>query len=295
MGDGKIKIGAHQLSWGTSLPQEIMFQRAEQVRKLGCGAFEVFLSGQIAPPSIIKEATKKAGLIPIGCAIIRDGIDGDPLSTDEVIRVQAVKAIEQYITVVHDMGSTLLVGPLANILAKPGARPPTDEELEAGVETFRNIARFANSKGVKVAIEPLQWSEISWPNTVEDVLTSIDNAEATGDVPKHTLGVLFDIYHANRMEENWQRALEVVLQTKKLFHVHVAGPNRTPPQVNQHIDWWTMVRILKKANWDGIMTIESFGAECDLPYEVVGPGERLPAKEVIALGRVTFQSVGLSC
>lgn len=44
---------------------------------------------------------------------------------------------------------------------------------------------------------------------------------------------------------------------------------------------------------DGTITIESFGAECNLPFEVVGPGNRLPAEEVIATGVATLRDAGL--
>lgn len=288
---GKIIIGAHQLSWGTNL--EGVSPRVRKAEKLGCDAFEFFLSGNFGPASIVKEVTEKVGLIPIGCAVIRDNIDGDPLSTDETARSKAENAIEQYISWTRDMGGSLLVGPLANVLCKKNALYPTMEELQAGIQTFRYVARVASSNGVKVAIEPLQWSEMPWPNTVQQVLDFIKLVEEPNDVPKNVLGVLFDIYHALRMEENWFTALRTALREERLFHIHVAGPNRTPPRLNQHIAWSTIIEILKPAGWSGTITIESFGKECDLPFVVVGPGERLPAEEVIATGVLTLRSAGL--
>lgn len=288
-----ILTGAHQLSWETSMTQEELFLRTKIAKELGCGVFEVFLSGDFGSPLDIREATQRANLTAIGLAIIRDGIDGDPLSTDEKTRGQAETAIEQYIEQTHDMGGSLLVGPLANVLGKSDAHCPTETEIDAGVRTFRHIVRTASPMDVRVAIEPLQWTEIPWPNTVEQVLSFIHRVEEPSDVPKGTLGVLFDIYHALRMEENWVTALKMVLAAEKLFHVHVAGPNRTPPRMDQHIDWKTMISILKGAGWNGTVAIESFGKECDLPFVVVGPGERPPAEEVISIGVETLQKAGL--
>lgn len=288
-----IRKGAHQLSWGTDLHVTDVLSRLQQAKDLDCDAFEVFLSGNYGSSSTVKEAIKKTDLTLVGCAIIREGIDGDPLSTDETKSKRAEDAIKGYISSLKEMGGSMLVGPLANVLAQSSARPPTEEELEAGIKTFRNVARFAAEKEVQVAIEPIQWSEMPWPNTIEDVLIFIDNVEAADDVPKGILGVLADIYHMNRMEENWLKALKEVLAAGKLFHVHVAGPNRTPPRIGQHISWSKLVSALKNAGWEGIITIESFGAECNLPYEVVGPGERLPAEEVIATGVATLEKAGL--
>ena len=248
MNKEKMLVAGHQLSWGTSITPEDVLPRAKKIKDLGCGAFEFFLNIDSFPASAIKGAMEKVGLTPIGCAVIGEEIDGDPLSTDEVLRRRSEKAIEKYITRTCDMGGSLLVGPLANVLGRENARCPTQEELEAGVKTFRNVAMFAKSKKVRLAIEPLQWSEMPWPNTVQEVLAFIDYVERDNNVIKGVLGVLFDIYHANRMEEDWPTALELALNARKLFHVHIAGPNRTPPQLGQHIGWRTLISTLKVAN-----------------------------------------------
>lgn len=294
MNKKKILIGGHQLSWGTSITSKDVLLRAKKIKELGCGTFEFFLNtADSLPTSAIKGAMEKVGLTPIGCAIIREGIEGDPLSTDEVIRIRSEVAIKKYVTWTHDMGGSLLVGPLVNVLGREDARWPTQEELEAGVKTLTNVAVFAKSKKVRLAIEPLQWSEMPWPNTVQEVLAFIDYVERDNNVIKGVLGLLFDIYHANRMEENWPSALQLALNARKLFHVHIAGPNRTPPQLGQHIGWRTLTSTLKEAGWEGTITIESFGKECDLPFAVVGPGERLPAEEVIKTGVSTLKSIGV--
>jgi len=301
MNDGKILIGAHQLSWGASslskgigvTSSEVINSRIEKAKELGCGAFEVFLSSNFGPAPAVKKAAEKAGLTTVGCAIIRDGVDGDPLSTDGEIRKGAEEAIEYYIESTCNIGGTLLGGPLVNVLGRKDAHYPTEDELKAGVRTFCNVAKVAKEKGIKIAIEPLQWSEMPWPNTVKQVLDFIELVEKADDVPKNVLGVLFDIYHALRMEENWIEALKMMLEKGKLFHMHIAGPNRTPPRINQHINWKFMIDILKSAKWDGTITIESFGEECDLPFAVVGPGERLPAEQVISTGVETLREAGL--
>lgn len=302
MTERKIRIGAHQLSWGTILPPKDLVPRLSKAKELGCKAFEVFITNRFGSPSCLKEVAEKTGLTLIGCGVIMEG-DGDPLSTDEGTRRTAEATINQYIQWTYEMGSSLLVGPMANVLARPSTRPPTDQELEAGVKTFRNVAKFASSGGVRVAIEPIQWSEMPWPNTVQQVLDFINKVEAAEGVPKNVLGVLADIYHMNREEEDYLKALEVVLDAEKLYHMHVAGPNRTPPRPEQHIRWRQIVSLLKEVTtpkavdlgkgWEGTITIESFGKECDLPYEVIGPGERLPAEEVISTGVATLRKTGL--
>lgn len=288
-----IKIGAHQLSWGTQIAEEDVFPRAKKAKELGCEAFEFFLNADPFPgPKIKQVMEQQVKLTPIGCAVITEE-DGDPLSTDRELRLKAKKAIETFIERTCAMGGSLLVGPIANVLGRKDARPPTQKQLEAGVEIFRELAMFAKLRQVRIAIEPLQWSEMPWPNTVQDVLVFIDYVEQENNFLRGVLGVLFDIYHANRREENCYSALKLALNTRKLFHMHVAGPNRTPPRPEQHIDWASIMFLLKQSAWSGTITIESFGEECDLPYAVVGPGERLPAEDVIRTGVATLKTLGL--
>lgn len=284
-------IGGHQLSWGTDFPQKEVLPRVQTLQKLNCGAFEAFLSGSV-PASAIRKATKEVGLIPVGCAVIRPRIDGDPLAIDGRFRYPIIEAMKRYVSLVHDIGGSLLVGPLANVLAKTDAHFPSERELQEGVDTFRKVAKFAAKKDVRVAIEFLQESEIPWPTTARQVIEFIRRVEQACGI-KGILGVLFDVYHANRMEENLYEALREVLEAGLLFHMHVAGPRRTPPRIEQHIDWKRIVSTLIKADWEGIITIESFGAECDLPPAVVGFGKRLPAEEVIATGVATLKKAGL--
>lgn len=296
-----VKIGAHQLSWGTNLgSKDAVLSRMKTAKELGCKVFEVFLSGTFelprsCPQRIVASSARQIGLKPIGCAIIRNGIDGDPLSTDERERKKAEKAISKHIDDTHLIGSSLLVGPLANVLGRPEeeVHSPTQEELKAGIKTFYQVAQVASANGVKVAIEPLQWNEIAWPNTIKNVLDFIICVEKPAKIPKGVLGVLFDIYHALRMEENWEDSLQMALNSGRLFHIHIAGPRRTPPRMDQHIDWKEMVRRIKQAGWEGSITIESFGEECDLPFAVVGPGKRPPAIKVIATGVETLREAGL--
>jgi D-psicose/D-tagatose/L-ribulose 3-epimerase len=261
----------------------------ETAKKLGCGAFEVFLSGTIScPPAVIKTAAEKFGLKVIGLPIITP--DADPLSTDEKARARAIAILKAHIKTVRRMGGSLVAGPLANVLGRTDVIPD-EKQYKACVKTFARVAKFADEQGVRVAIEPLQWSEIAWPNTCAQVVKLIHDVEEI--MPRGVLGVLFDIYHALRMEENWLSSLRDLLKEGLLFHCHAAGPGRTPPRITQHINWRGMVSQLKEAGWEGTITIESFGKECDLPLSVVGPCRRLPAQEVIHEGVAALRQAGL--
>lgn len=289
MAQKRIVIGAHQLSWGTTLTKETVISWMEAAKKLGCGAFEVFLSGKVScSPATIRAVAERFGLRVIGLPIMTS--DSDPLSV--INPKKAIDALKKHIRAVYRMSGTLVVGPLANVLGRTDA-VPNEKQYQACVNTFAEVSLFAGRHGIGVAIEPLQWSEMAWPNTCGQVVQLIRDVENVRGAPKGVLGVLFDVYHALRMEEDWPASLKSLLAQDLLFHVHVAGPGRTPPRITQHIDWKQMIGQLKKAKWGGTITIESFGKECDLPLSVVGPGSRLPAQEVIREGVETLRQAGL--
>jgi sugar phosphate isomerase/epimerase len=300
--NGNVVIGAHQLSWKSSVEPEQIMEIAKFASKAGCGAMELFMNGfQTFPEHAIVQALKEQELLMAGCGVILpksenyDG-DGDPLSTDETQRRRAKNRIITFINWLRNAQikinrerDCVLAGPLLSVLGQKDAKEPTTKNFEAGLITFREVAKYAQSRHIKIAIEPLQWSETIWPCQANQVIDFIKNVESVGGVAKGQLGILFDIYHALRMEENWADTLRMVLSENRLFHVHVAGPKRTPPDINQHIDWKLMMKILfSEFNYDGIITIESFGAECDLPPEVIGPGNRPPANTVITKGVETL-------
>lgn len=290
----QIEKGAHSLSWGTKLKPEDVFPRLKVAKALGCQAFEVYLGGDFSEDlaSELQHVAHGTGITLVGCGVILEG-QGDPLSTNEEVREKAVGTIKEYITLVQKMGSDLLVGPLANVLARSDPHFPTDAELDAGVRTFREVASFAELSKVKVAIEFLQDGEMVWPSNTKHLLDFIEQVEQKDGVPREGLGVLFDVFHANRMEENMYRALQMVLDAGRLLYMHAAGPARTPPEKGQHISWKRIATILKKAKWAGTVTTESFGKECDLPPQTTGYGTRLPAVDVIAAGVETFRWAGL--
>lgn len=289
MAKERIVIGAHQLSWGTALTREDLIRWMDIAQRLGCGAFEVFLSGKSScGPATIGAVATRFGMKVIGLPVMT--LQTDPLSITHP--TLAADALKNCIKAVHGMGGSLVAGPLANVLGRTG-EGPNGKQYAACINTFGQVAKTAQRLGVRLAIEPLQWSEIAWPNTCQQVIRLIRDVEETQKVPKGVFGVLFDIYHALRMEEDWSDSLSTLLAEDLLFHVHVAGPNRTPPRTMQHINWQRLVGQLKSAEWRGAVTIESFGRECDLPLSVVGPGDRLPAKKVIQTGVKTLRQAGL--
>jgi len=295
MNKNEIQIGAHQLSWSTTIEQTDIHPIAEKISSLGCGAFELFLNGfgDDFPAATLRTAASDNKLSIIGCAVFGSGDKADPLSKSAAQRQKAENMMIQWIDILHALNSKLLVGPLFNVLRKKGAKEPTEHNFKAGITTFTSIAKHAAQKKIKIAIEPLQWVEMPWPNNVQQILDFIERFEKGLDAPFKTLGVTFDVYHALRMEENWRTALKHVLEAGRLYHVHVAGPNRTPPRRNQHISWKSLISTLKEFGWKGFITIESFGDQCDLPFEVIGPGNRPPAEEVISTGVKTLRWAGI--
>jgi sugar phosphate isomerase/epimerase len=295
-GKKKIEICGHSLSWGTSITPEQIIERAGIIKGLGCGGFELFMNGlgNEFPKEVIAQAAAESELQIVGCAVFTPDDEADPLSEDAGQRAKASELMVKWIDQLSSVGGGLLVGPLCGVLGRPDPAMPTVSQLATCGDLFGEVAKHAKDKGVRIAIEALQWVESPWPITVAETIEFIVSRVEIAGAPRDTVGMLFDIYHALRMEENYLKALEQLLKSGKLFHFHAAGPNRTPPDRRQHIEWAKMMALLKEHNWEGLVSIESFGNQCDLPFAVVGPGNRPEASRVIGKGVLTLNNAGLN-
>jgi D-psicose/D-tagatose/L-ribulose 3-epimerase len=81
--------------------------------------------------------------------------------------------------------------------------------------------------------------------------------ELTRLVDEPNYGYLFDTFHTN-IEENDVAAL-IAKTFHAIRHVHITENNRGVPGAG-HIDFRSVFGALKKAGWDGWLTIEAFGS-----------------------------------
>jgi D-psicose/D-tagatose/L-ribulose 3-epimerase len=101
-----------------------------------------------------------------------------------------------------------------------------------------------------MAIEPLNRFETFFLNTTADAAALCDR------VNDPNIGILFDTFHANIEEKSIGAACRAA--GRHLKHVHTCENDRGIPG-SGHVEWQELFQSLRERNYDGWLTIESFG------------------------------------
>ena len=114
----------------------------------------------------------------------------------------------------------------------------------------------------------LHYREDSWPAgtaaapyqvALEDhtlIFVPEDDARFCREVNHPHLKMMYDTFHANIEEKDPIKAIDACKD--QLVHVHISENDRSTPGEGQ-IHWDESFEGLKKANYDGWLTIEAFG------------------------------------
>ncbi|MEO6915767.1 MAG: sugar phosphate isomerase/epimerase family protein, partial [Chitinophagaceae bacterium] len=108
------------------------------------------------------------------------------------------------------------------------------------------------SRGLQIALEPLNRFESDLVNTVDDVLRLID------DINHPAAKVMLDSFHMGIEERDAEKA--IIKAGDKLLHIQVAENYRGTPGSGQ-TNWEAYRRGLEKINYTGVVSIESFTTE----------------------------------
>jgi D-psicose/D-tagatose/L-ribulose 3-epimerase len=128
-------------------------------------------------------------------------------------------------------------------------RPGVVRRLAAAL---RPVADYAGSRGVRLAIEPLNRYETSVLNTAAQALELVEAVDSPA------CGLLLDTYHMNVEERDLAAAVRAA--GPRLFHLHACANDRGAPGAD-HIDWPALAGALAAIGYGGAVSIESFTGE----------------------------------
>jgi D-psicose/D-tagatose/L-ribulose 3-epimerase len=145
----------------------------------------------------------------------------------------------------------LLSGPLYSRVGRtdPTTRQQREEQLKVVAAHLHELSDYANSKGVRLALEPLIRFETDLINTCAEALELI---ELTAHLQ---LGVHLDTFHMNTEETN--PSLAIIQAGKRLFHIHAADNHRGAPGSGT-FDWKGFRDSLRYIGYDRAIVLESF-------------------------------------
>jgi D-psicose/D-tagatose/L-ribulose 3-epimerase len=182
------------------------------------------------------------------CSIIPDG--RSLISEDPDVRRRTQQHLRDAIQATADVGAHVIDGPLYSPVGYLSGRRRTPEEWRWAIEGYRSVTSTLDSCDVTLAIEPLNRFETYFLNTAADAAALCD------EVGHPRVGVAFDTFHANIEEKGLAGACRRI--GGHLKHVQISENDRGTPG-SGHIDWGSLLRALRDLEYDGWLTIESFG------------------------------------
>ena len=198
------------------------------------------------------EMYRKTGLACSICAVM--GADRDPAHENEAIQKSGVAYLKHCIDAAVIMKARALVGPLYSAVGRTWQATPEQRtrDLERCVRNLKQVAKYAEDKGVTLALEPLNRFETSFINLTEQAL------ELARMIDSPRVKLMMDTFHANIEEKSLGKAIEAA--GSLMVHMHANENDRGTPGTG-HVAWNEISAALKKIRFDGALVIESFSTE----------------------------------
>ncbi|MCW5558677.1 MAG: sugar phosphate isomerase/epimerase, partial [Verrucomicrobiae bacterium] len=200
-------------------------------------------------PAHVQAAAEKAGLT-VGsiCACMGPGRDFRGSPEDQQTAMTYCKALVDQAVV---LGHARIIGPVYSVVGKADAVEPAQQKVEFQlvVKNLKELAKYAESKGITICVEPLNRFETDFLNTTDQGLKLL---KAVGS---KALKLHLDTFHMNIEEKNQAAAIRKA--GKLLGHFHACGTDRGTPG-GDSLNWKEIVAALKAVKYDGDVVIESF-------------------------------------
>lgn len=215
--------------------------------------------------------------------------DQDLIAAEESRRTAGLEHLRRAADCAHELGATLLGGPLYQALGVFSGLPPTAAERARAGDGLRRAAEHAAAAGVTLAIEPLNRFEVHLFNG------AAETAEFVRGVGHPALRMTYDTFHAHVEEKDPAAAIRDCADV--LVHVQASECDRSTPGAGQ-VAWAASFAALRSSGYAGRIAIEAFGqklpalaAATRIWRRMFADEERLAA-EGLAFVRRAWQEAG---
>jgi D-psicose/D-tagatose/L-ribulose 3-epimerase len=247
-----MQFGASTFIWVSPFSNQTL-PLIGKVREMGFDLIEICIEDpSTIDPVRVKEALEENGIGATICGAF--GPDRDASSEDRQVRGNAVRYLNTCIDVAAELGSPFVAGPMYSATGKTRllSREERAKQWALAVETLKPVSEYAERRGVRLAIEPLNRFETDFINTVEQGLDLLDQ------IGSSNVGFLLDTFHMNIEEKDIPAAIR--RGGSKVFHFHSCENDRGTPGTG-HLDWKGIVAALSSINYPGPVVIEAFTTE----------------------------------
>jgi D-psicose/D-tagatose/L-ribulose 3-epimerase len=175
-----------------------------------------------------------------------------------------------------------VIGPVYSAVGRADAVPPQEyrHQWQTVVGHLKTICKYAQERGRRICLEPLNRFETDFINTCDQALKMI---KAVGSP---ALKLHLDTFHMNIEEKHQGAAIRKAGQL--LGHLHACGSDRGTPG-GDHTDWKGIASALKAIRYDGSVVIESFTTDVKVIARAAAIWRRIePTRDEIAVKGLKF-------
>ena len=227
----------------------------ERMKRAGMDFCELLVpeEGELDPAEAGRAAAD-AGLSLVLAA--RVNLMRDLASADPAPRAAGVAYLKSCVDVAVAAGAAIVGGPLYGtplVFAGRAPAPISEADRVARVERvvagLRAAGAHAASRGIQLAVEPLNRFETDFCNTARQAVALVR------EVASPAVGVMLDTFHMNMEEDDLPAAIRA--SAPHLIHFQ-ANENHRGFLGTGHLDWSAISRALAEAGYAGAITLEPF-------------------------------------
>ncbi len=253
----------------------------KQFKKWGFDSVELAIEDPShIDPAFVKAQLDKAGLVCGSvCAAMGPGRDFRGSEADQQTAMTYCKALIDHMVV---LGCPTLMGPVYSVVGLIGSHDDATKKkhFELVVKNLKELAKYAEAKGVQIAVEPLNRFETDFLNTVDQALKLVKAVKSPA------VKIHLDTFHMNIEEKDSAKA--ILKAGKLLAHFHACGCDRGTPG-NDHIEWKSIAKALKAVKYKGDVVIESFTTDVKVIARAAAIWRKMePTKNEIAVKGLAF-------
>jgi D-psicose/D-tagatose/L-ribulose 3-epimerase len=270
-----MKFGVNTFVWISPSTTSAIVDLAPKVRGMGFDILEIACENpDLIDVEQVRTDIEKNHLKPIVCGVF--GPDRNICSSNPTVVENAKSYIRWLIDAADVLGSPVVCGPMYSAGGKEHIEDNEARKLEwdLSVSGIREMAQYAKSKDVRLALELLNRFETDMLNIVSQGLEFI---EQTG---MDNVGLHLDTFHMHVEEKNSGDAIR--LANDKIYHFHACENDRGIPGTGQ-VHWNEVAEALKEVKYDGPVVIESFTSQIkEIASAVCIWREIAPSQDAIA-------------
>ncbi|AWM36869.1 D-tagatose 3-epimerase [Gemmata obscuriglobus] len=243
-----MKLGMNLLLWTGEVTSE-HFPLLARLKAAGFDGVELPVFG--GAPAEYKPIRAELDRLGLKCTTVTVLTrETNAISPAPATRQRAVEWLKTVVEINHVLGAETVCGPFHSALGEFSGAGPTADEKKRSADVLREVAEFAKSANLTMAVEYLNRFECYL------ITTAAQAVELVKAVDHPNLRTMYDSFHAHIEEKDPAAAIRTVAPV--LAHVHISENDRGTPGSGQ-VNWDDTFTTLGEVGYDGWMTIEAFG------------------------------------